>query len=349
MAAGGEEKAVFEGLRADAEKSLPKIAEKHAELVDSAVEKGTRNLADHAANESELAESFRSTMPREETPPAPTPPGLPEEAGGGSRIADALDSGPGSDPLPDPLPDGAPAALDPGTPRLGRDALRDSPDFDTQIDQELNARGLDRAEHDRLRTTPTNDLTDEQIQQVVDVRNTITISDGQVVTKVLGEDVAKSYMENAEVLPNGREFDPTQFGGSVARGTDTAGLTTPAELRDALALDDKGAGWTPVPEGASEAYQLRLRAPEEFDTAVTFGAVDDPAVAQHVADLAGVSTGRPWQDPFIGTGYTGGGIPEWEAARGPLPGGSEIWRMTSDGKESLAAHFNGIRWIKING
>ncbi len=346
MGAGGEEKALFEGLRADAEKALPKIAERHAEVVDAAVGMGTRNLADHAANERELAESFRSIMPREEVPPAPTPAAAaPGDGTGGSRIGEALDSG----PRPDPVPDGAPAAFDPPTPRLGRDALRDSPDFDAQIDQELNARGLDRAEHDRLRTTPTNDLTDEQIQEVVDVRNTIAISDGQVVTKVLGGDVAKAYMENAEVLPNGRDFDPTLFGGSIARGTDTVGLTTPSDLRDALALDDKGAGWSPVPEGAGEAYQLRLRAPTDLRAATTFGAVDDPVAAQHVADLAGVGTGRPWGDPFTGTGYTGGGIPEWDAARSSLPGGSEIWRMTSDGKESLAAYFDGDRWIKTHG
>lgn len=324
MSGSGEEKAVFHALKADAEKSLPKIAEKHAGLVDATVEKGTRNLAEHAANEKELADAFRSKMPKDKPLTDPKPP-----APGTSRITQALDSG--------------------AAPQLSRDALHDSPDFNTQIDQELNARGLDRAEHDRLRTTPTNDLTDEQIQQVVDVRNTIKIADGQVVTKVLGPDVAKSYLENAKALPDGNKFDPTLFGGSIARGTDTAGLTTPTELRDALALDDKGAGWTPVPEGASEAYQLRLHAPEDLNAATTFGAVKDPVAAQHVADLAGVSKGRPWNDPFTGTGYTGGGIPEWEAARTKVPDGSEIWRMTPDGKESLAASFDGTRWIKSNG
>ena len=186
----------------------------------------------------------------------------------------------------------------------------------------------------------------------MDVRNSIKVADGQVVTKVLGPDVAKSYLDNAGQLPGSpdRVFDPTRFSGSIARGTDTADLSTPSELRDALALDDKGAGWTPIPEGAGDAYQLRLRAPEDFQAAPTFGAVDDPAAAQHVADLAGASTpGRPWQDPFTGTGYTGGGIPEWEASRTVLPPGSEIWRMTSDGKEYLAGHFDGSRWIGANG
>jgi len=324
MSGGGEEKAVFHALKADAEKSLPKIAEKHAGLVDATVEKGTRNLAEHAANEKELADAFRSKMPKDKPLTDPKPP-----APGTSRITQALDTG--------------------AAPQLGRDALHDSPDFNTQIDQELNARGLNRAEHDRLRTTPTNDLTDEQIQQVVDVRNTIKIADGQIVTKVLGPDVAKSYLANAEHLPNGDKFDPTLFGGSIARGTDTAALTTPSKLRDALALDDKGAGWTPIPEGAGEAFQLRLRAPKNLEASTTFGAVDDPAAAQHVADLAGASTGRPWHDPFTGTGYTGGGIPEWDAARSEIPRGAEIWRITPDGGESLAARYNGESWTKVNG
>jgi hypothetical protein len=340
MSGGGEEKAVFHALREDAEKSLPQIAEKHAGVVDAAVEKGSKNLAEHAANESDLAEGFRSAKPKDEPVPDPAASGGAPGAAtapGASRIAQALDSGP------------TPATLDAAAPQLGRDALRDGPDFNTQIDQELNARGLDRAEHDRLRTSPTNDLTDEQIQQVVDVRNSIKISDGQVITKVLPADTATSYLENADHLPTGKEFDPSVFSGSIARGTDTAGLATPSELRDALALDDKGAGWTPIPEGAGEAYQLRLHAEDNLKAAITFGAVDDPAAAQHVADLAGASTGRPWQDPFTGTGYTGGGIPEWDASATKFTGRAEIWRMTPDGGESLAGYFDGTRWTKTNG
>ena len=122
------------------------------------------------------------------------------------------------------------------------------------------------------------------------------------------------------------------------------------DAADALALDDKGAGWSPVPEGAGEAYQLRLHAPADLKAATTFGAVDDQAAADNVARLAGADTpGRPWQDPFTGTGYTGGGVPEWDAARTEVPGGSEIWRMTPDGKESLAAYFDKGKWIKTNG
>jgi hypothetical protein len=344
MSGGGEEKAVFHALGADVEKSLPKIAEKHAGVVDDAVERGTRNLAEHAATEDELKESFRTAMPKDKPVVEPKPPvdgaGVPGQRPppGSSRINQALDSGP------------APAAFDPAAPQLGRDALRDTPDFNTRIDQELNARGLDRAEHDRLRTSPTNDLTDEQLQQVVDVRNSIGLADGQVVTKVLKSDVAEAYLKNADHLGTG-VFDPTSFGGSIARGTDTAALTTPAELRDALSLDDKGAvpSWTPVPEGAPEAYQLRLHAPDRLQAGINFGAVDDPVAAQRAADFAGASSGRAWGDPFTGTGYTGGGIPEWDAARTALPGRAEIWRMTPDGKESLAGYFDGKTWRRTHG
>lgn len=337
MSGGGEEKAVFHALKADVEKTLPKIAEKQAGVVDDAVEKGTRNLADHVATEEELSASFRSAMPKEEPVAVPKPTAAPAEAAvpGTSRIARALDSGPA-----------------PVVPRLGRDALHDSPDFNTQIDHELNARGLDRAEHDRLRTTPTNELPDEQLQQVVDVRNSIRISDGQVVTKVLKQDVYEAYMKNADTLGT-RDFDPTEFGGSIARGTDTAALTTPSELRDALALDDHGAvpSWSPIPEGAEQAYQLRLHAPKDLQAETTYGAPGtDAAAAQHVADLAGSSSpGRPWNAPFLGTGYTGGGIPEWDAAYGKLPNGAEIWKMTPDGREALVGHYDGKKWTPHHG
>jgi hypothetical protein len=344
MAAGGEERAVVLALKQSVQESLPKIAHKTAEVVDSAVEKGSKNLAAHAENEASITESFRSKM----HPPKPVPSprtaastessaaGASETAVRGTRIGQALAKD-----------DGRAATTDAARPRFGNDALRDSPNFNDEIDRQLNARGLDRAEHDRLRVTRTNDLTDEQIQQVVDVRNGIRIQDGQMITKVLHPDVAKAYANNLDHLPNGDDFSPGSFGGSIARGTDTADLRTPAQLRDALALDDKGAGWTPVPDGASEAYQLRMHAPDGLRADTTFGAVGDQAAANRVAEMAGQSGGRAWKDPFTGTGYTGGGVPEWQAFGTEFPGRAEIWKMTPDGQESMVGYFEQGRWTNL--
>jgi hypothetical protein len=57
------------------------------------------------------------------------------------------------------------------------------------------------------------------------------------------------------------DFDPATFRGSVSRGTDTADLTSLDDLRDKLALDDSSSEfkWSPVPRGATGAYQLLPR------------------------------------------------------------------------------------------
>jgi len=236
MAEGGEEKAVFVALKKDAQEALPQIAKKDAEFVDKTVAKGTKALADHAATEASVTADFKAKMPKDPEPitarATSAATGSQSEAAEstvkGTKLQQALEQDDGM-----AARDASAAA-----PRYSSSALRDSPNFDDEMDAELDARGLDRTEHDGLRTTATNDLTDEQIQQVVDVRNSIKLDDGQMVTKVVSKDTADKYLDNAA----GDRFDPTSVRGSIARGTDTTGLDTPAKLRDGLALDDKGVG-----------------------------------------------------------------------------------------------------------
>ncbi|WP_042427137.1 hypothetical protein [Streptacidiphilus anmyonensis] len=361
MAGGGEEKAVFAALRRDAQEALPKIAERNAHVVDSAVEKASKNLADHAENEARTAEHFRSTMPATTPRDAPLPSPraaadapsrareAPESPVHGTRISQAL------------VQDDGIAAADLARPRFGSDALRDSPNFDDEIDKALEGTGLSREEYDRLRLSPTDDLTPEQIRQVGEVRNQIRIGDGQIVTKVVGKKVADGFLDNDRDLFGPDTFDPTSFGNSVARGTDTADLTTPARLRDGLALDDKGQGWTPVPENAAEAYQLRFPAPKGLgDRAVpSYGSVGDAkadpsaqARADSVATIASghQATGSVMEDPFTGTGYTGGGIPEWLAPRGTrFAGRAEMWRITPDGGEVMVGYYYKNVWTRVDG
>jgi hypothetical protein len=229
---------------------------------------------------------------------------------------------------------------------FSRGALHDRPSFDEQYAQELSARGLSQSEHDRLRLSPTNLLTEDEAKQVIDVRQSITAEDGQVMTKVLHPDAAEHYLNN-DAAANGRPFNPGGFGGSIARGTDTAHLDTPASLRDGLALDDHGQGWSPVQEGATSAYQLRFRAPEEMNAQIPFGGLTQP-VAEHVGNLAGEG-GIRMDAPFTGTGYTAGGVPEWSAGANTFGGRAEIWQLGSDGKEQLAGIFDHAsqRWTRL--
>lgn len=334
MAAGGEEKAVFQALRKDATDALPKIAEKHAAVVEDAVDKGAQNLAAHAENEAKLVDALKAKTPGSEAQAAELAgPGaaaretaLPE---GGSRIRQALD------------PKDGPEVTTVGgqTEHYGNDALRDGPNYQQEIDDQVRARGLDRAEHDKLRLTRTNELSDSQARDVVEVRDTIKLHEGRMVTKVLKPEVANAYLENATKLGK-YDFNPGEFRGSIARGSDTADLRSMGQLRDGLALDDGGAGWSPVPPGTTEAFQVRFPAPHGMHADPTLGAVGDQALADRIAGVAHQSPGRAWDDPFLGTGYTGGGVPEWDAKPTEFPDHAEIWLMHDDGNEEAVGFFD---------
>lgn len=339
MAEGGEEKAIFVGLKDDAEKAVPKIAEQHSDVLDSAVERGGKCLTAASENETAVTEKVTAEMPKDpaeiEARAAENPNAAPEEQVKGTTLQQRLEDG-----------DDGRATPNTPTPQYDNQALRDSPNFDQEIDDALQNRSVTREQYDQMRVQPTNDLSSAQIDDVVSVRNSIQIHDGQMVTKVLHPDVYKKYMGNVE----SDEFDPKVWGGSIARGTDTADLATPGALRDSLALDDGGAGWSPVQADATSAYQLRVPAPDRLDgLSPTYGAVAhdgvDPgaiqAKADEVAQAAGQDTGKAWNAPFTGTGYTQGGVPEWNAPYGALPGGAEIWRMNADGSESAVGYFDG--------
>lgn len=239
MAAGGEEKAVFVGLKNDAEKSIPKIAEQHGNLLDSAAERGGKCLTAASENETAVTEKVTAEMPKDpkavHAKATTDPHTVPEEPVKDSSLRQRLLSG-----------DDGRARPDTPAPKYSNQALRDSSNFDQEIDEALRNRSITREQYDQLRVQQANSLSPEQIDDVVTVRNSIRIQDGQMVTKVLHPDVYRASMDGADHLPNGRPFDQTQWGGSIARGTDTADPTTPHALRDKLVLDDGGEGWSPV-------------------------------------------------------------------------------------------------------
>ncbi|MEV4506410.1 hypothetical protein [Streptomyces klenkii] len=243
-----------------------------------------------------------------------------------------------ADDAPEPPVD-AVGSVDEAQERYSNDALRDGPGYQEEIDDQLGARGLDRSEHDKLRLSRTNELSEAQAREVVGVRDAIKLGEGRMVTKVVTPEMALAYLDNATKLGK-HDFNPGEFRGCIARGCDTADLRSMDQLRDGLALDDGGAGWTPVPPGASEAYQLRFPAPHDIRAAPSLGAVGDQGLANHVADMAGQSQGWSLNDPFLGTGYTGGGVPEWTAEPTGFPHHAEMWRMHADGTEEAIGFFD---------
>ena len=200
--------------------------------------------------------------------------------------------------------------------------------------------GLNRPDHDRLRLSTADVLTEPEAKEVIAVRSEMTASRGQVMTKVLHPDMLDAYLDNVPDI-NGRPFNADQVAGFVARGKDVADFRTPSQLRDGLALDDGGAGWTPIKADADRAYQLRYRQPDEPDVPIAFGGRSD-AVAEHMKTLSG-NEGLPIQngEPFLGTGYTGGGgVPEFLSRGVGFDKRAEIWQVNRDGSESLLGVFN---------
>ncbi|MEU7115269.1 hypothetical protein [Streptomyces sp. NPDC046182] len=295
---------------------------------------GARGLAAHAENEAEPVEAHEGRTPASGAEAAGA-------AGAAAETGETALPGDGNGIRQDHEAEAEPTTegSEDEAERYGNSALRDGPSYQQEIDDQLGARGLDRSEHDKLRLTPTNELTEAQAREVVGVRDAIKLGEDRMVTKVLKPEVAQAYLDNATRL-NSYDFNPGEFRGSIARGSDTADLRSMDQLRDGLALDDGGAGWTPVPPGASEAYQLRFPAPHGMRADATLGAVGDQALADRVAGIAGQSPGRAWDAPFLGTGYTGGGVPEWDAKPTGFPDHAEIWRMHADGTEEAVGFFD---------
>lgn len=269
-------------------------------------------------------------MPPEEPSPAPEaqPP-----AGEAPEPTAAVDD------APEAATEWEADAAESAAEKYGNSALRDGPSYQVELDDQLGARGLDHSEHDKLRLTRTNELSEAQAREVVGVRDAIKLDEGRMVTKVITPETMQAYLDNVTKLGK-YGFNPGEFRGFIARGCDTADLRSMGQLRDGLALDDGGAGWSPVPPGASEAYQLRFPAPHDMRADPSFGAVGDRGLANHVAGMAGQSEGQALEDPFLGTGYTGGGVPEWYAEPTRLPHHAEIWRMHVDGAEEAVGFFD---------
>lgn len=301
--------------------------------------------------------------PTPEEPSGPvTDPGAPE--GGGPAGPPPVGPGPEGPPPQDPP---TPSAPDPSAPQYDRNALSsDTDSYGQEIDKALAEHpelNMDRATYDQLRVSPTNDMTDAQVHGLVTVRNSIPIK-GKLLTKVIKPEIMEKYMSNGRDLAPDDRFNPNMFGNSIARGADTADLVTPQQLRNGLSLDDgfpagSPKSWTPIPEGATEAYQLRMPAPDNMQAGVSFGAVrptfddsvptqdvaaqtaDAQAAADRVATAAGQSgDGTLLTAPFTGTGYTEGGIPEWQAGFTEFGGRAEMWKVTADGQESMVGYYD---------
>lgn len=226
---------------------------------------------------------------------------------------------------------------------------------DNQIRDAASRLGYDPDQHLAMTLQPTADLTPAQRAEIVAVRNELRADPGEIMSKVVKPEMGEATLGNETTYVDRHTGKtetnyPTSVAGSIARGSDSAQYGTPQEFRDKLALDDKGAGWTPIKAGAGEAYQLRFPALDErVALEISYGGTD-PVTAHDMQSLSGQPGPRELRPPFLGTGYTGGGVPEWMHAPRGYAGRGEMWLVHADGTESLAGVYLEKRgWFDVRG
>jgi len=329
-------------------------AKEHVSLAGKAVDDAgtqTRTVRQgYETTESNAADALRGTS-REVTPP-------PARSGGGGGT-------PPSSPPPPPTPGGGGgditnnaghrATSDELRPQYPRESMQTRPtSTDQQIRDAASRLGYDPDAHIAKTLQPTAGMSPADRAEIVAVRNELRADPGEVMTKVVKPEMGDAILRNqtgyvdADSHAN-QTLNPGEVRGSVARGSDTAAYGTPQEFRDSLALDDGGQGWSPIKANAGEAWQLRFPAsdkPGAMDVSYG-GTTADSAADMH--QLSG-SPMRQWNPPFLGTGYTGGGVPEWLATPQDYTGRAEMYHVHDNGTEQLAGvYLQGRGWFDLRG
>jgi hypothetical protein len=330
-------------------------AREHVTLAGKAVDDaGSQTKAvrlGYETTETSAADALRGTSKDVAAPPV--------KSGGG-------DSGkpPGSPPPPPPpaggggdVPNdqGHRATNDELQPQFTRESMQTRPtSTDQQIRDAASRLGYNPDEHIAKTLKPTADMDAADRAEIVAVRNELQANPGEIMTKIVKPEMGEAILRNqTEYYDAAKEenqvLNPAQVRGSVARGSDTAAYGTPQEYRDSLALDDQGHGWSPVQANATEAWQLRYPAssnPGDMD--ISYGGT----TADSANDMQRISGSpmRKWEPPFLGTGYTGGGVPEWLANPQNYRERAEMYHVRVDGTEHLAGvYLQGRGWFDVRG
>ncbi|MEU0877932.1 hypothetical protein ABZ345_04990 [Lentzea sp. NPDC005914] len=262
------------------------------------------------------------------------------------------------------------------TPAFDHAAMAASGDgYKHQLEQ-IYPTEAERQRYVELSSKLSTELSPSEAREVANTRNQITVGSGDLVTKVLHQNAVDGYLKVHEDPTTEAARRQGTVAGSIARAEDVHAINNPMGLREGLALDDKGEGWTPIKDKADSAMQLRYHmtddqaatanipygGPEKSDR--DFSKPPTPgqehreyqspqekahydASAKQMADAGGAAEPKRGRDPFTGTGSTGGGVPEWVAKPADLPDRAEIWEV-KDGKERLhAVYEKGLGWYQL--
>lgn len=198
----------------------------------------------------------------------------------------------------------------------------------TQFERELPALlpdGLTLEEFNRLRQLPAHQLTDDEVLQLMMVRDRVPPPTSEtMMQKVIYPDHVDKYMSG--------EYDSIR--GYVTRAEDVADLRDSYQLYEGLRLDYDG---NPFNQGRDPVYAIRFQTNDVDLLHSPYGATSQEAGLR----LTGQPTvgGRP----FTGTGFTASqvhAVPEFRAA-GPLEiiGGAELVRFSPNGTEKVIAVY----------
>lgn len=227
-------------------------------------------------------------------------------------------------------------------------SVSELPNADEAIRARATELGLTFEEaHDLVYNRSVESLTPGEAYAVVSLRQEISMpTTGDTIQKVM-------HPEAFEGTVSG-QWD-AEVRGYVSKASDTNTFVTAKDYYHGLGLDYTGTKFVNPDGSLTDVYAVRFK--PEAD--VRLDIPGDHAVKQVSPDASAKDFTTPEDtgtlspdNPFNGNGFAGRGekqfVPEY-VAKEPIkiPDGAEIWRITPDGTETLAAVRQGPDWIKF--
>lgn len=182
---------------------------------------------------------------------------------------------------------------------------------------------------------PIKELTPGEVQRLMEARDAIRIEPGTPMQRVIPEGTFDDYLRGSSDNPH---FNPDQSFGFTSRAEDVSGLRTPREMYEKLGLDYDNTPFTPDQDDI-KVLRYTADSPDQFSVPRHSRLGGDDAWDEDALDA---------DNPFTGTGYTSGGIPEFRNVEpSQLRQGDQIWSMDRFGNEHLVAELGPHGWNAV--
>ncbi len=212
-----------------------------------------------------------------------------------------------------------------------------------RVSEVLRMHGVDRTDLIDLINRPTDSLTPQERNLLLDVRDALPApTRDTVMQKVIppgyfdgGGKLVQSRADDL-IIGNNPDVMVDEVGGAVTAAGDTAHLSTPGQIHDGLRLDYAGTPYAPHDPGT---HIIRFQADAE-----SRGFYEVP----RTSDMGGTGSYDKWGNPFTGNGFTKASddvIPEYFAKNVTMREGAEMWEVLEDGTQRLVAVLKNREWI----